>query len=42
MYMYKVDNGKQIAIVLSRVPITNKKLNYIELKNNEEMLKYLR
>ena len=41
LYIYKVDNGKQLAMVISKVPIMNKKLNYIELKNNEEMLKYL-
>ena len=38
---YKVDNGKQIVMVLSKVPIKDKKLNYVELKSNEEMLKYL-
>jgi len=38
LYIYKVDNGKQIALVLSRVPINN----YAELKSNEEMLKYLK
>lgn len=41
IYLYKVDNGKQIAIVISKIPINNKKLNYVELTNNEEMLKYL-
>ena len=41
LYVYKVDSGKQFAIVISKVPIINKKLNYIELKSNEEMLKYL-
>ncbi len=42
LYIYKVDNGKQIAMVLSQVPIVNKKLNYVELKSNEEILKYLK
>ena len=37
LYIYKVDNGKQIAMVLSKVPIAN----YVKLKSNEEMLKYL-
>ena len=41
LYVYKVDNGKQVAMVISHTPIKNKKLDYIELKNNEEMLKYL-
>lgn len=41
LYTYKVDNGKQVAMVLSKEPIINKKLKYIELKSNEEMLKYL-
>lgn len=41
LYIYKVDNGKQIAIVLSKVPLVNKNLHYIELKSNEWMLKYL-
>ena len=41
LYLYKFDNGKQIIMVLSEVPIKNKKLNYAELKNNKEMLKYL-
>jgi trans-aconitate methyltransferase len=38
LYIYKVDNGKQIAMVLSKVPIAN----YVELKSNDEMLKYLK
>ena len=42
LYIYKVDNGKQVVMVLSQVPIVNKKLNYVELKSNEEMLKYLK
>ena len=41
LYIYKVDNGKQIAMVLSNVPIKDKKLKYVKLKSNEEMLKYL-
>jgi len=41
LYIYKADNGKQIVMVLSKVPIINKRLNYIKIKNNKEMLKYL-
>jgi len=41
LYIYKVDNGKQIAMVLSKDPIKNKELNYVELTSDREMLKYL-
>jgi len=41
LFIYKVDDGKQIIMVLSDGPIKDKKLNYVELKSNEEMLKYL-
>ena len=41
LYIYKVDNGKQVIMVLSQNPIVSKKLNYIKLKSNEDMLKYL-
>ncbi len=42
LHIYKVDDGKQIIMVLSEEPITNKKLDYVELKSDEEMLKYLK
>jgi len=41
LHLYKFDDGKQIIMVLSDGPIKDKKLNYVELKSNEEMLKYL-
>ncbi len=42
LFIYKVDNGKQIAIVLSKSPIKNKKLSYKLIKDNVELLKYLK
>ncbi len=42
LYIYKVDDGKQIIMVLSKVPIKNKRLDYVKLKSDEEMLKYLK
>ena len=42
LFIYKVDNGKQIAMVISKVPIKDKKLNYVELNSDEEMLKYIK
>ena len=39
--LYKVDNGKQVALIISKVPIENKLLDYQEIKNNDELLKYL-
>ena len=42
LHIYKVDNGKQIMMVLSEGPIIDKKLDYVELKSDEEMLKYLK
>ena len=42
LHIYKFDNGKQIIMVLSKGPIVNRKLNYVELKSNDEMLKYLK
>ena len=41
LFIYKVDDGKQICIVMSKEPIKDKKLSYVELKSDEEMLKYL-
>ena len=41
LYIYKVDNGKQILMIISKVPIKDKKLSYVKLKSDEEMLKYL-
>ena len=41
LYIYKVDSGKQIALVLSKIPLKNKTLEYKEIKRNEELLKYL-
>ncbi len=42
LHIYKVDNGKQIIMVLSNGPIINKKLDYIKLESDEEMRKYLK
>jgi len=42
LHIYKVDNGKQIIMVISKVPIVDKKLNYVKLESDEEMLKYLK
>lgn len=42
LFIYKVDSGKQILMVVSKVPIKDKKLKYVELKSDEEMLKYLK
>lgn len=42
LYIYKVDNGKQIIMILSKVPIKNKKLDYIKVESDEELLKYLK
>ena len=42
LHIYKVDDGKQIIMVLSDGPIEDKKLDYVELKSDEEMLKYLK
>ena len=41
-HMYKVDDGKQIIVVLSQQAIKDKKLKYSLLKSNEELLKYLK
>ena len=42
VYFYKVDSGVQISMVLSKVKIESNYLNYEELGDNKELLKYLK
>ena len=42
IYFYKVDDGKQISMVLSIVKIESNYLYYEELGDNKELLKYLK
>lgn len=41
LYVYKVDSGKQVALVLSRVPLMGRPIIYAPLRGNAELLKYL-
>ena len=41
LFIYKLDSGKQVALILSKTPIKNKHLKYELIKDNKELLKYL-
>jgi SAM-dependent methyltransferase len=40
LYIYKVDNGKRVALVLSKNLLKNKSLKYNLIKDNNELLRY--